>query len=49
MARIRDDTDWFVILTGIFVAGPLLITALVGLIALCYAIVWHIGHWVSWW
>ena len=30
-------------------AVPVVLTVLLGLVALCYTVIWHIGHWVNWW
>lgn len=47
--RHRDASDDWVFAAGIFVGIPLGVSVFLVLIALCYAIVWHIGRWVSWW
>ena len=30
-------------------AIPIVATLLVALVAVCFTVIWHIGHWVNWW
>lgn len=32
-----------------FAAVPVVLTLLVALVAGCFTVIWHIGHWVNWW
>ena len=52
MAFHRHEIDWVEVYVGFLVTVLYLAVAILvvcSAIALCYTIIWHIGHWVNWW
>ena len=51
MARHRHDDplDTLLALGVIFLGIPVAITVVSIVVAGCFTVIWHIGHWVNWW
>ena len=44
-----SDSEIGLSILGVVAAIPIVATVLTALVAFCFTVVWHIGHWVNWW
>lgn len=47
--RGPDDSEILATILAVIAAIPVAITIIVALLAGCFTVIWHIGHWVNWW
>ena len=47
--RGPDDSEILATILAVVAAVPVVITIFVALLAGCYTVIWHIGHWVNRW
>ena len=47
--RGEDVSETFAKMGIVVAAIPIVAMLLVALVAGCFTVIWHIGHWVNWW
>lgn len=49
ISKHRNEMEWQNFLLIMFIGVPLALTAVGTVIAGCFTVIWHVGHWVGWW